>query len=275
MHKKEENVMVVLDLNKPKESLLKTVKFASDFAFRANKDLVIWYNEKNSGRWRDLIEIKFSICNEYPIDVRISREKHNFLKNTYQNIIEKENVKFVIVSKDYYISGRKKIIPINVKTFTDNIISLISSVSVPVIIAPENENIAIKKIITPVDRTGKVQKYSFVIMLLGLYEGAKLRLFVQNSKNEFDKDKIATYLRHANKYLTESLVEYDLIYAKNKSEFSHHLLRFAFKKSDMIVLETNSATSSKLKKIIGEVGINDDCVIVFVPTKMMGNISWK
>lgn len=273
MHKKEENVMVVLDLNKPKESLLKTVKFASDFAFRANKDLVIWYNEKNSGRWRDLIEIKFSICNEYPIDVRISREKHNFLKNTYQNIIEKENVKFVIVSKDYYISGRKKIIPVNVKTFTDNIISLISSVSVPVIIAPENENIAIKKIITPVDRTGKRQKYSFVLRLLKFYNGANLKLFVQNSRNDLDEQKINIYLNQAKDYL--SGIDYDIIYARNKEEFPHHLLRYAFQKSDIVVLETNSATSSKLKKIIGEVGINDDCIIVFVPTKIMGNISWK
>lgn len=268
--KDQQTIFAVVNLANEKGQQLNTINYAAEMGKLLNLPLVLYPRiDQTNLSFKDGFTHLHRILQDFSCKFSVSRHTISIFQ-TVNDIARMENAAFIIMG----VRDEKQ--PLVQKITGMNMWDLAAKSDVPVILVPPNTRFnGFGEITIAVDAENKVQKMKYLNLLA---HEAVVHVFVDNPANNMANERTKAVLNNIEKYLRSANLVYEIEFARNQTEFPLHLLRYAIKNSQLLILEVDKQKlSGALRQHIQKFlfGTKRDFAIMLVKTKPTGISSWK
>lgn len=282
MVKKTEKVLAIIDTTHTRQENANTIEYALHLAKATARDLVFSFLGKIDASYhKELLKLIEKTKKSLPLDHNgktYSYEVNVFFNGEIPffrsiNSINKEaNAAFLVMG-----IGEEKKLSLQ-EVFGKTIWSIASNSKIPVILVPPTTKFSyFAEITIAADEENKVQKMNWVKPMYHKF-GTKVHVFVKSTgKGEIDKkattvsDNMVGFLRHEG-------IPNDVVYARNQVNFDNHLIKYAMKNTQLLIIEIDRGSlGNEIKKNIQKLLFTSkqQFAVMLVKTKDVGIFRWS
>lgn len=270
MNKKNQTIFAVVNLANEEEQQLNTINYAAEMGKLLNLPLVLYPRIDQAGlSFKDGFTHLHRILLDSKIKFTVSKHTISIFQ-TVNDVACVENAACIVMGV------REEKQPLVKRMFSRSTWDLAAMADVPVILVPKATKFnGFGEITIAVDAENKVQKMKYLNLLA---TKAVVHVFVDNPNDSMANERIKTVLSNIEKYLRKADILYEIEIARNKKDFSMHLLRFAVKNSQLLILEVDKKKMSpQLREHLQGFlfGTKRDFAVMLVKSKTLGNVSWR
>ncbi len=280
---KRKKVFTIIDVEyRTNEQKQNTIDYALNLAKITARDLVFYFLGKiDKNEYKDFIKMVDTSKKDmvsthngksymYDVNVSYNRQETSW-SQSINDIAKAENAAFILMGTGEKNKSFFK------KLFGKTMWSIASHSNIPVILIPPQVKFSyFEEMTIAVDSENKVQKMKWVKQIHQKF-GTKVHVFVK-STGQAEKDSIAsTVLYNITKNLTHEGIQYEIIYARDLTNFEKNLLQYAAKNSQILIIEIDEGSiHPDIKKHIQRLLFNNNqqFAVMLVKTKEMGILRW-
>lgn len=280
---KRKKVFTIIDVEyRTMEQNKNTVDYALNLAKITARDLVFYFLGKiDKNAYKDFIKMVDTSKKEmvtthngksymYDVNVSYNRQETSW-SQSINDIAKAENAAFILMGTGEKNKSFFK------KLFGKTMWSIASHSNIPVILIPPQVRFSyFEEMTIAVDSENKVQKMNWVKQIHQKF-GTKVHVFVK-STGQIEKDSISsTVLLNIITNLTHEEIKYEIIYARDFTNFEKHLLQYAAKNSQLLIIEVDEGfIHPEIKKNIQRLLFNNNqqFAVMLVKTKEIGILRW-
>lgn len=287
MSKKEKEegktVFTIIDVeHNTKEQKQNTINYSINLAKVTARDLVFYFLGKiKEDDYQEFCETVEKSKKEtpsiyagksYKYDIKISYNREDiFWFNSINDIARKENAAFILMG----ISEEKK--SLVKKVFGKTMWSIASNSDIPVILIPPVAKFSyFSEITIAADDEHKIQKIRWIKKIHGKF-GTKIHIFVKNTEEIEKYNRSMTTMYQIKEKLQHEGIPYEVVHARNLNNFEKHLLRYAARNSQLLIIEVdNRYISDAIKERIQKLLFidNQQFAVMLIKTEIIGILRW-
>lgn len=269
--KEKKTVFAVVTLTNSEEQMKNTIRYSADLANQLHLDLVLHpRHEETNYSFNDAGVWLAAMARNMDVVCSISRQAPHFFLSI-NRVAQKHNAAFMIVG----VSGKitKKA---HKKEFSSTMWETANNTQIPIFLVPKDTIFdPFSEITIAVDSSRNIQKVNFLNGLVT--KDTVVNLFVERTSDPFKQKNIDTTLEQIILYLSRHDILYKEVVARKEEHYTKHLLRFAAKRSELLLIEVESSIDSDLKENLQTVlfSKHQDFAVMLMRTKDVTLSSWR
>ncbi|MEI8252882.1 MAG: hypothetical protein WCG25_03950 [bacterium] len=283
MTKERKKVFTIIDVkHTTQEQKQNTIDYSINLAKVTARDLVFYF----LGKTDEIFDSKFASmvdvsndsisaiqaikCHNYDIKISFNREETSWFQSI-NDIVVKENAAFILMG----INPEKR--SFFQKVFGKTMWSIATTSNIPVILIPPIAKFSyFEEITIAADDENKIQKLKWVKKIHQKF-ATKVHVFVKNTGQIEIDSRSSTVLNNMAKILSHEGIKYEIVYARDITDFENNLLRYAAQNSQLLIIEVDEGMiEHSIKKNIQKLLFSNkqQFAVMLVKTKIMGDLRW-
>lgn len=264
---KKKSVFVLLNLADSPEQLRCLLQYAYALSKHAKLPIVLYPNKDNTDySFRDAYKIVCAMRRDMKLVASIVKKPATLI-NSIHRIAKNHHAEFLVIGvHETNTTGKKD--------FSQAAWNLAADTAINVFLVQEGAIFDVSDVTIAVDASKDRQKVN-VLPIIADKKRTRIHLFVENTDIPSKKKEIKIILGHIQEYLFHhDLIYLDPVVAATTTFYPDHLIRFAAKRTKILVLEINEETGlnseleTSLKKIL--FGKHRLFSVLLVKTKPVG-----
>lgn len=269
--KEKKPVFAIVTLANSEEQMRNTIRYSADLAKHLGLDLVLHpRHEGTDYSFNDGGVLLTAMARNMSIPCTISRQAPNFFLSI-NRVAQKHNAAFMVVGVSGKITNKA-----HKKEFSSTMWEAANNTQIPIFLVPKDTSFdPFSEITIAVDASRNIQKVNFLNGLAT--KDTVVNLFVEKTRDPFKQKNIDTTLEQIILYLSRHDINYKIVIAREEEHYTKHLLRFAAKRSELLLIEVQSSIDSDLKENLQTVlfSKHQDFAVMLMRTKDVTLSNWR
>lgn len=264
-------VFAVINLVNTEGQMKNTIMYAANLAKKLNLVLILHpKHEESNYPFAAGGDLLAAMARNMKVACKISQYAPSFF-TSINAVANKQNAAFMVIGVSGKLTKKE-----HKKEFSQTMWEVANRTNVPnFLVSKETVFDPFSEITIAVDSSRNIQKVNFLELLTN--KETIVNLFIENTDNVLKQKKIDMTLLQIERYLSRHDISYKKEVARESKDYTQHLLKFAAKKSKLLLIEVESSLDTDLKENLEKVlfGKHQQFAVLLIRTKDVTLSSWR